>query len=67
MVDVARLFIVRYEMHAKDEKVDTTKQGNNIFLAWHQSESDPVSTLVAKYNGSTEISEVRVLSKSKVC
>ncbi|KAL9155960.1 hypothetical protein ABFS82_09G041100 [Erythranthe guttata] len=58
MTDVARLFVVRYEMNPKDEKLDTQKQTNNIFNALHHTESDPVSTLVAKYNGSTDTSEI---------
>lgn len=61
ITDVARLFLVRYERYASDEKSDTTKQANNIFHAWYHTEADPVSTLVAKYNGSSEISEVRLL------
>ncbi|KAK6117916.1 hypothetical protein DH2020_048321 [Rehmannia glutinosa] len=58
MTDVARLFIVRYERNADNENLDTKKQANNILHAWYHTEADPVSTLVAKYNGSTEISEI---------
>ncbi|KAK6123167.1 hypothetical protein DH2020_043069 [Rehmannia glutinosa] len=58
MTDVARLFIVRYERNADNENLDTKKQTNNILHAWYHTEADPVSTLVAKYNGSTEISEI---------
>ncbi|CAA0826851.1 DNAJ heat shock N-terminal domain-containing protein [Striga hermonthica] len=58
ITDVAQLFIVRYERHPNSENLDTPKQPNNIFHAWHHPESDPVSSLVAKYNGSTEVSEI---------
>ncbi|KAI3454694.1 hypothetical protein Pfo_011357 [Paulownia fortunei] len=59
ILNVARLFIVRYERNASNEKLDTAKQANNIFHAWrHNTDSDPVSMLVAKYNGSSEISEI---------
>ncbi|GFP87467.1 Dnaj homolog subfamily c member 10 [Phtheirospermum japonicum] len=57
ITDVARLFIVRYERNDKNESLDTAKEANNILHAWYQTDSDPVSTLVAKYNGSSETSE----------
>ncbi|KAL8465126.1 hypothetical protein ACS0TY_034575 [Phlomoides rotata] len=57
ITDVPRLFIVRYERYASDKKQDTKKQ-ENIFHAWYNTEADPVSTLVAKYNGSSDISEI---------
>ncbi|KAL6584032.1 hypothetical protein OROMI_003321 [Orobanche minor] len=57
MTDVARLFIVRYERNANNESLDTKKQAN-IFHAWYHTEADPASTLVAKYNGSTDVSEI---------
>lgn len=60
-MDSARLFIVRYERFPRDENLDTKKQENNILHAWYPSEPDPVSALVAKYNGSSETSEVRIL------
>ncbi|KAK4437043.1 hypothetical protein Salat_0038200 [Sesamum alatum] len=56
--DVARLFIVRYERNPNSEKEDTSKQANNVFHSLYHTEADPVSTLVAKYNGSSEISEI---------
>ncbi|KAL0286836.1 UNVERIFIED_CONTAM: hypothetical protein Sradi_7138500 [Sesamum radiatum] len=55
--DAPRLFIVRYERNPNSEKVDTSKQANNVFHSLFHTEVDPVSTLVAKYNGSSEISE----------
>ncbi|XP_073138309.1 uncharacterized protein [Henckelia pumila] len=58
IVDVAQLFLVRYERDDSEEKIETDKQATNMYQAWHQTEIDPVSTLVAKYNGSTEISEI---------
>ncbi|KAH6796477.1 hypothetical protein C2S52_000242 [Perilla frutescens var. hirtella] len=58
IVDAARLFIVRYERFPRDENLDSKKHDNNILHAWYQTETDPVSTLVAKYNGSSEISEI---------
>ncbi|XP_011101706.1 uncharacterized protein LOC105179763 isoform X2 [Sesamum indicum] len=58
LTDVARLFIVRYERNPNSEKVDTSKQANSIFHSLYHTEADPVSTLVAKYNGSGEISEI---------
>ncbi|XP_073269934.1 uncharacterized protein [Primulina huaijiensis] len=58
ITDVAQLFLVRYERDDSEEKIETNKQEMNMFQAWHQTEVDPVSTLVAKYNGSTEISEI---------
>ncbi|KAL0282003.1 UNVERIFIED_CONTAM: hypothetical protein Sangu_2977400 [Sesamum angustifolium] len=61
--DAPRLFIVRYERNPNSEKVDTSKQANNVFHSLFHTEVDPVSTLVAKYNGSSEISEVRILYK----
>ncbi|XP_042041967.1 uncharacterized protein LOC121787330 [Salvia splendens] len=57
MVDAARLFIVRYERFPRDEKLDAKKQ-EHILHSWYQTESDPVSTLVAKYNGTSETSEI---------
>ncbi|KAL6559515.1 hypothetical protein OROGR_004632 [Orobanche gracilis] len=57
MTDVARLFIVRYERNANNESLDTKRQAN-IFHAWYHTEADPASTLVAKYNGSTDVSEI---------
>ncbi|XP_073059327.1 uncharacterized protein [Primulina eburnea] len=58
IADVAQLFLVQYERDYSEEKLETNKQATNMFQAWHQTEIDPVSTLVAKYNGSTEISEI---------
>ncbi|KAG8379208.1 hypothetical protein BUALT_Bualt07G0064700 [Buddleja alternifolia] len=58
--DAARLFIVRYQRNdnVTEEKKEPSRQQNNILHAWLQSDPDPVSTLVAKYNGSTETSEI---------
>lgn len=53
-----QLFIVRYERNDTQEKTEAKEQPKNIFEAWHHSEPDPVSILVAKYNGSSEIPEV---------
>ncbi|KZV56529.1 hypothetical protein F511_16128 [Dorcoceras hygrometricum] len=58
ITDVAQLFLVRYERDDSEEKIETNKQATNVFQAWHQTEVDPVSTLVAKYNGSLEILEI---------
>lgn len=58
-MDSARLFIVRYERFPQDETVEPKKQ-ENILHTWYQTEADPVSTLVAKYNGSSDPSEVRI-------
>ncbi|XP_057805141.1 uncharacterized protein LOC131020390 [Salvia miltiorrhiza] len=57
IVDAARLFIVRFERFPRVENLDTKKQ-ENILHSWYQTEADPVSTLVAKYNGSSETSEI---------
>lgn len=62
IVDAATLFIVRYQRFPRDESVDTKRQ-ENILHSWYQTEADPVSTLVAKYNGSKETPEVRLLQK----
>ncbi|KAL3637248.1 hypothetical protein CASFOL_019547 [Castilleja foliolosa] len=58
ITDVAGLFIIRYERNNKNESLDTTKEANNILHAWYHTDYDPVSTLVAKYNGSSDTSEI---------
>ncbi|KAL3813005.1 hypothetical protein ACJIZ3_014273 [Penstemon smallii] len=60
ITDAPQLFIVRYERNdtTTDERTETKKEPKNVFQAWHHTEVDPVSTLVAKYNGSSEIPEI---------
>ncbi|XP_051115725.1 uncharacterized protein LOC127240917 isoform X2 [Andrographis paniculata] len=59
MTDVARLIIIRYERNeTNNEIVQSRKQTNNLFLDLMHTEADPVFTLVAKYNGSTEVPEI---------
>ncbi|KAL3640559.1 hypothetical protein CASFOL_015527 [Castilleja foliolosa] len=58
ITDVPRLFIIRYERNDKNESLDTTKEANNILHALYHTDYDPVSTLVAKYNGSSDTSEI---------
>ncbi|EPS69605.1 hypothetical protein M569_05158, partial [Genlisea aurea] len=67
--DVARLFIVRFERNDEEEEnseppttAATRRHERNVFFAsWHQPEeaaADPTSSLVAKYNGSNDVSEM---------
>lgn len=63
MTDAAQLFIVRYERNATEEPKKDMKPMKTPFQAWHNVDADPASTLVAKYNGSSEISEVRFPTK----
>ncbi|KAL2516026.1 DNAJ heat shock N-terminal domain-containing protein [Forsythia ovata] len=58
ITDVAQLFIVRYERNATEEPMETLKPAKTLFQAWQNVDADPASTLVAKYNGSSEISEI---------
>ncbi|CAA2963239.1 dnaJ homolog subfamily C member 16 [Olea europaea subsp. europaea] len=65
MTDAAQLFIVRYERNATEEPKKDMKPMKTPFQAWHNVDADPASTLVAKYNGSSEISEIiRWMSKT---
>lgn len=62
--DVAQLLIVRYERNATDNEIVAEKQQRNIFQAVNYVDPDPASQLVAKYKGSREISDVRILLRT---
>jgi hypothetical protein len=56
MIDVARLFIIRYKK--TDDADKTEKVSNNYFAASLNADVDPTSQLVATYNGSQEIPDI---------
>uniref|UniRef100_A0A7N0TP93 J domain-containing protein n=1 Tax=Kalanchoe fedtschenkoi TaxID=63787 RepID=A0A7N0TP93_KALFE len=54
--DTPMLFIVRYGRNATEVEQPTKK--SNVWQAMRQEDMDPVSQLVAKYNGSEDSSEI---------
>ena len=58
MVDVPKLFIVRYKRNASEDGIKVDTKPKNIFNVFEDENLDPASQLVARYNGSDEISQV---------
>ncbi|KAJ8772994.1 hypothetical protein K2173_028171 [Erythroxylum novogranatense] len=58
VVDIPRLFIVRYKRNATQEEVKIQHKPKNIFSVFEDEDVDPASQLVARYNSSEEISEI---------
>lgn len=58
MVDVPKLFIVRYKRNASEDVIKVDTKPKNIFNVFEDENMDPASQLVARYNGSDEISQV---------
>ena len=58
MIDVPKLFIVRYKRNASEDDIKVDTKPKNIFNVFEDENLDPASQLVARYNGSDEISQV---------
>lgn len=58
--DVPRIFLVRYRRHPKDHHFFLQKKSrfNSIWQKLLEEEEDLASQIVAKYNGSMEVSEI---------
>lgn len=56
-----RLFIVRYKRNTTEDNTKLDKKPKGIWDSIHDQELDPASQLVARFNGSDEITEVRTL------
>lgn len=63
MIDVPKLFIVRYKRNASEDDIKVDTKPKNIFNVFEDVDVDPASQLVARYNGSDEISQVQPFSK----
>uniref|UniRef100_A0A6N2KEP8 Thioredoxin domain-containing protein n=1 Tax=Salix viminalis TaxID=40686 RepID=A0A6N2KEP8_SALVM len=57
LVDVPKLFIVRYKRNASEDVIKVDTKPKNIFNVFEDENMDPASQLVARYNGSDEISQ----------
>lgn len=53
------MLIVRYKRNASEDSIKIDRKPKNILEAFHDDDVDPASQLVARYNGSEEIPEVR--------
>ncbi|KAB5516572.1 hypothetical protein DKX38_027220 [Salix brachista] len=58
LVDVPKLFIVRYKRNASEDVIKVDTKPKNIFNVFEDENMDPASQLVARYNGSDEISQI---------
>lgn len=58
MTDVPKLFIIRYKRNVTEESDKPEGRPKSIWDSLRDQELDPAAQLVAKYNGSDEISEV---------
>lgn len=55
-IDVPQLFIVRYKRNATEDSLKVEKKRKTVFDAFLDDDVDPASQLVARYNGSDDIS-----------
>lgn len=53
-----QLFIVRYKRNATEDSIKVEKKRKTVFDAFLDDDVDPASQLVARYNGSDDISLV---------
>ncbi|KAI4303787.1 hypothetical protein MLD38_039380 [Melastoma candidum] len=58
MVDVPRIFIVRYKRNATEESALEKKKPKNPWEELFHEDPDPASQLVAKYNGTNEVNQI---------
>ncbi|KAG6743093.1 hypothetical protein POTOM_054039 [Populus tomentosa] len=58
LIDVPKLFIVRYKRNASEDDIKVDTKPKNIFNVFEDEDVDPASQLVARYNGSDEISQI---------
>ncbi|KAL6183072.1 hypothetical protein ACLB2K_044483 [Fragaria x ananassa] len=58
MTDVPKLFIIRYKRNVTEESDKPEGRPKSIWDSLRDQELDPAAQLVAKYNGSDEISEI---------
>lgn len=61
MTDVPRLFIVRYKRNFTEDNMKVETKPKNIWDTLQGEDVDPASQLVARYNGSDEILQVKCL------
>ena len=66
MVDVPQLFIVRYKRNATLDNLKVERP-KGIWNPFQEEDVDPASQLVARYNGSGEIPEVRISPSCTCC
>eukprot|EP00258_Populus_trichocarpa_P015941 XP_006373458.1 dnaJ homolog subfamily C member 16 [Populus trichocarpa] len=58
LIDVPKLFIVRYKRNASEDDIKVDTKPKKIFNVFEDEDVDPASQLVARYNGSDEISQI---------